>query len=274
MGSEQTWLYRQGDLILGPVPTNALIDKLFTGEVNRASEVQVMGSGVFRRIEQVPELMVHLAKAEAKLRIDAQAAAHQSSVKKRTRTVIGIGAGVLLAVGVVVAVVGQYVAVHAGGVDDQYANISLDTPMIGKARSSDTNEFVDYTGPGGKKPTAVAARVGNPGSGSAGKPRMGTADTEGLQMGEADQDMINGVIAANKKTLFPCLKAIAKQGEAIKVPLEFALAETGKVTKVWVDNPDLKDSGLQECVFAELQKWPFKPGSSGTSVKLSFNVGK
>ena len=61
MSSDQTWLYRQGDLILGPVPTNGLIDKLFTGEVNRASEVQVMGTGVFRRIEQVPELMVHLA---------------------------------------------------------------------------------------------------------------------------------------------------------------------------------------------------------------------
>ncbi len=273
MGSDQTWLYRQGDLILGPVATSALIDKLFTAEVNRSSEVQVMGSGVFRRVEQIPELMVHLAKAEAKLRIDAQAAAHQTSVKKRTRTVIGIAAGVLLAVGVVVAVVGQYVAVHAGGADDQYANISLDTPTIGKARSSDNNELVDYTGPGGKKPVAVAARTGSSGPGAT-KPRMGAADNEGLQMGEADQEMINGVIAANKKTLFPCLKAIAKPGEAIKVPLEFALAETGKVTKVWVDNPDLKDSGLQECVLAELQKWPFRPGSSGTSVKLSFNVGK
>ncbi len=78
MSSDQTWLYRQGDLILGPVPTNGLIEKLFTGEVNRASEVQVMGRGIFRRIEQVPELTVHLANAEAKLRIDAQAAAQQS----------------------------------------------------------------------------------------------------------------------------------------------------------------------------------------------------
>jgi hypothetical protein len=123
-----------------------------------------------------------------------------------------------------------------------------------------------------EKGTAIAARP-NPGT-TGSKPKLGAADSEGLQMGEADQDMINGVIAANKKTLFPCLKAIAKQGEAIKVPLEFALAETGKVTKVWIDNPDLRDTGLQECVFAELQKWPFKPGSSGTSVKLSFNVGK
>jgi len=272
MSSDQTWLYRQGDLILGPVPTNGLIDKLFTGEVNRASEVQVMGSGLFRRIEQVPELMVHLAKAEAKLRIDAQAAAHHSSVKKRTRTVVGIGAGVLLAIGIVVAVVGQYAAVHVGGADDLYANISLYTPTIGRARKSEGDELVEYSGTGGKRPTAIAARPGQPST--TGKPKMGQPDTEGMQMGEADQEMINGVIAANKKTLFPCLKSIAKQGEAIKVPLEFALAETGKVTKVWIDNPDLRDTGLQECVFAELQKWPFKPGSSGTSVKLSFNVGK
>ncbi|MBL9039064.1 MAG: AgmX/PglI C-terminal domain-containing protein, partial [Archangium sp.] len=73
---------------------------------------------------------------------------------------------------------------------------------------------------------------------------------------------------------YGCLKAVAKPGVPMKVPLEFAIAETGKVTKVWVDNPDLKDSGLQECMFAELQKWPFKPGGSGTSVKLSFNVGR
>ncbi len=274
MGSDQTWLYRQGDLILGPVPTNQLIDKLFTGEVNRASEVQVMGTGVFRRIEKVPELAVHLAKAEAKQRIDAQAAAHSQMVKKRTMTIIGIATGVLVAVGVVVAGVGQYLAVHSGGADDEFANITVDTPTIGKARRAG-DELVDYNSPGGKKPAAVAMRPGGaPASAATGKPRMGAADSEGLQMGEADQEMINAVIAANKKTLFPCLKAVAKPGEAIKVPLEFALAETGKVTKVWVDNPDLKDTGLQECVFAELQKWPFKPGGSGTSVKLSFNVGK
>lgn len=271
MGSDQTWLYRQGDLILGPVPTSALIDKLFSGEVNRHSEVQVMGTGVFRRVDQIPEFMVHVAKAEAKHRIDAQAAAHHSSVQKRTRRVLGLGAAVLSVIGIAVAVVGKYVAVHAGGADDEYANITVDTPTIGQARRSSGDELVDYAGPGGKRPgTVPKAGASNPG----GKPKMGAADSEGLQMGEADQDMINGVIAAHKKTLFPCLKAIAKPGEAVKVPLEFALAETGKVTKVWVDNPDLKDSGLQECVFAELQKWPFRPGSSGTSIKLSFNVGK
>ncbi len=268
----QTWLYRQGDLILGPLPTNSLIDKLFTAEVNRTSEVQVMGSGIFRRVDQVPELSVHLAKAEAKLRIDAQAAAHHTSVRKRTRTIAGAAAGVLLALGIVVAVAGQYVAVHTGGADDEYANISVDTPTIGKARRAADDELVDYNGP--KRNGAVALRT-NAARPAGGKPGAGgPADSEGLQMGEADQAMINSVIAANKKTLFPCLKAVAKQGEAIKVPLEFALAETGKVTKVWVDNPDLRDSGLQECVFDALQKWPFKPGSSGTSVKLSFNVGK
>lgn len=267
-----TWLYRQGDLILGPAPTKALIEKLFTGEVNRTSEVQVMGSGIFQRIDQVPELMVHLAKAEAKLRIDAQTDAHHTSVRKRTRTIIGAAAGVLLALGIVVAVAGQYVAVHTGGADDEYANISVDTPTIGKARRAADDELVDYNGP--KKNGTLGARI-TPSRPSNAKPgAMGAADSEGLQMGEADQAMINSVIAANKKTLFPCLKAVAKQGVAIKVPLEFALAETGKVTKVWVDNPDLRDSGLQECVFDALQKWPFKPGSSGTSVKLSFNVGK
>ena len=108
---------------------------------------------------------------------------------------VGIGAGVLLAIGIVVAVVGQYAAVHVGGADDQYANISLDTPTIGRARSSANDELVDYVGTGGKRP-GVAARPGAVAAAPGSKPKMGQADSEGMQMGEADQEMINGVIGS------------------------------------------------------------------------------
>ncbi len=84
------WLFRQGDLILGPVPTKALVDKLFTGEVNGLTEVQMMGSGIFRKLRDVPELKVHLAKAEAKQRVDAHAEEHAKQRSKRLLTIVGI----------------------------------------------------------------------------------------------------------------------------------------------------------------------------------------
>jgi hypothetical protein len=81
-------------------------------------------------------------------------------------------------------------------------------------------------------------------------------------------------VARNKPSLIPCIKQVARAGVAAKIPIEFAISDTGKVTKVWVDNPDFKDPGLTECLLKELQKWPFKAGPSGASVNLSFNVGK
>jgi len=81
-------------------------------------------------------------------------------------------------------------------------------------------------------------------------------------------------VAKNKASLIPCIKTVAKPGVFLKIPIEFSIAEAGKVSKVWVDNSDLKGSGLEECLLKELQKWPFKATHSGNSVNLSFNVGK
>jgi hypothetical protein len=47
----------------------------------------------------------------------------------------------------------------------------------------------------------------------------------------------------------------------------------GRVTKLWVDNPSLKQGPLYDCFLRELQKWPFAPAEGdGASVALSFNI--
>jgi hypothetical protein len=285
--NDQGWLFREGDLILGPVPSQQIIDKLYAGELLPQSEVQQLGTGRFQKVSDIADFKVHVAKSEAKKRVDAHAHEHQSEQKKKLTRALAIGVGVLVTLGIVVAVLGSYLAVHTpnGKTAEELAwgDITIDAPTISKAKRRVDDELVDYQANNIKKPpignTPVATRppVGNKppvGNNPTTKPPVGNSDPDGMSMGEVDEAGINAVVARSKSSLIPCIKAVAKPGVYLKIPIEFSIAEAGKVSKVWVDNPDLKDSGLQECLLKELQKWPFKAGHSGNSVNLSFNVGK
>jgi len=283
--TDQGWLFREGDLILGPVPSQQIIDKLYAGELLPQSEVQQLGTGRFQKVSEIADFKVHVAKAEAKKRVDAHAHEHHSEQKKKLTRALAIGAGVLVTLGIIVAVLGSYLAVHTptGKTAEELAwgDITIDAPTISKAKRRVDDELVDYQGtvkkpPTGTSPTAIANKnptgTTKPPTGT--KPPQGSADPDGMSMGDVDEAGINAVVARNKSSLIPCIKTVAKPGVYLKIPIEFSIAEAGKVSKVWVDNPELKDSGLQECLLKELQKWPFKSAHSGNSVNLSFNVGK
>lgn len=290
MGSnDQSWLFRDGDLILGPVPSQQIIDKLYAGELLAQSEVQLMGSGRFQKVSDVADFKVHVAKSEAKKRVDAHANEHRSAQRKTLQRGLAIGAGVLVALGIVVAILGSYLAVHPlngkSAEELAWGDITIDAPSISKAKRRVDDELVDYQGtvkkpPTGNTPIATRPPVGNTATGTTRpptgttKPPVGNSDPDGMAMGEVDEAGINAVVAKNKSSLIPCIKTVAKPGVYLKIPIEFSIADAGKVSKVWVDNAELKDSGLQECLLKELQKWPFKPAHSGNSVNLSFNVGK
>lgn len=276
------WLFREGDLILGPVPAQQIIDKLYAGELLSQSEVQAMGSGRFVKVAEVPEFKVHVAKAEAKHRVDAQAVQHHADVKQRRNRALVIGAVSLVVLGIIVAVIGNYLAVHGGGKSAEelaWGDITVDAPTVSKAKRREDDELVDYQGSGRKNPTGVKQPTGTTNTprqptGNT-KPPQGNSDPDGMSLGEVDEAGINAVVAKNKATLIGCIKAVAKPGVYMKIPIEFSIADAGKVSKVWVDNSDLKgDATFNDCLLKELQKWPFKPGHSGNSVNLSFNVGK
>ncbi len=276
------WLFREGDLILGPVPAQQIIDKLYAGELLSQSEVQAMGSGRFVKVAEVPEFKVHVAKAEAKHRVDAQAVQHHADVKQRRNRALVIGAVSLVVLGIIVAVIGNYLAVHGGGKSAEelaWGDITVDAPTVSKAKRREDDELVDYQGSGRKNPTGVKQPTGTTNTPrvptNTGKPSQGNSDPDGMSLGEVDEAGINAVVAKNKATLIGCIKAVAKPGVYMKIPIEFSIADAGKVSKVWVDNSDLKgDATFNDCLLKELQKWPFKPGHSGNSVNLSFNVGK
>lgn len=277
--SDAQWLYRQGDLILGPVPTQHLIDALYAGTLTPASEVQRLGAGVFEPLQGVPEFKVHLARAQAKHRVEAHAAKHEVQQRRRlVRTAVIVGF-VLLVLGVVVAIAGSYLATHRGSAGSAeelaWGDITIDAPTIGKAERRGDDELVDYASTGRpKSPAGQPSAQGPRPTREPTKPRPGTADPDGLEMGEVDEAGINAVVSKHKPSLIPCIKAVVKPGMVAKIPIEFSIGEAGKVTKVWVDNGDFKNTGLQECLLEKLQRWPFKPGTSSASVSISFNVGK
>jgi len=286
------WLYREGDLVLGPVPAKHIVDKLYAGELGPATQVQQMGSSIFRRVGDVPEFKLHVAKAEVKKKADAHEAAHHQTQRRKLGVIIAIVVTILAVLGGVVAAVGRYMAVHSStrtAEEIAWGDITIDAPTITRAKHVDEDELMDYPGnvPPSKRPTApnpgttVAQRdpakppdPKQPKVPTEPKPKMGTADTEGMQVGEVDQNAINDVIARHRSRLIPCLKAVAKPGMAEKIPIEFSITEAGKVSKVWVDNPTFKTGPLPECLLKELQSWPFKasPGG-GATVNLSFNIG-
>lgn len=287
MAPNDHWLFRQGELILGPVPAAKIVEKIYSHELDAKSEVQLMGSGRFQRLAEVDDFKVHLAKADAKKRVDHVAKTVEASASKRRNVAIGITAGVLLAIGIGVVVVGNYLAVHTPGKSSEelaYGDlISVEAPTISRAkRSGNDEELVEYNGLGGttKKPagTAVALKdkPDRP-TGTTAKPKLNneTEDSDGLQMAKFDQGTINTVVKSHQKSLFPCLGQINKPGVMQKIPIEFVIGNNGRVSKVWVDHPDYKSGTLPECLLRELQKWPFKnyEGEQAT-VSLSFNIGK
>ncbi|MBX7097361.1 MAG: AgmX/PglI C-terminal domain-containing protein [Myxococcaceae bacterium] len=286
MASEEPWLFKQGDLILGPVPPKQIVDKIYAGELDGRSEIQQVGSDGFRPLAMVETFKVHLAKADAKRRVDRHAEASERDRLKRRTVAIIITAVVLVLIAGAVVFGGSYLAVHTPGrsAEDLYAElISVDPPVIGKARQrSGDEELIDYPGlPGGKKPATGGQRPSNPGN--PGVPRSPGAgskttdpgdDPDGMQTAKIDQDAINAVVKANQRSLFPCLAAIGKPASPQKIPIEFSIGGNGRVSKVWVDHPEYKNGPLPECLLGQLQKWPFKPHEGeNVNVSLAFTVG-
>lgn len=283
MSNSEPWLFKQGELILGPVPPKQIVDKIYAGDLDGKSEVQQMGSGQFRRLAEVEIFRVHLAKADAKRRVDQHAAATERDRSKRRNVAIIVTAVVLAVIAGVVIVSGSYLAVHTPGrtSEDLYADlISVDPPVIGKAKQrGPDDELVDYPGlPNGPKKPGPAGTphkpvAKSPGSGSSGQTAAGD-DPDGMQTSKIDQDAINAVVRANQRTLFPCLAQIGKPASPQKIPIEFSIGGNGKVQKVWVDHPDYKSGQLPECLLGALQKWPFKSHEGeNVNVSLAFTVG-
>jgi hypothetical protein len=291
------WLFRQGELVLGPIPAAAIVDRLYAGEIDGRTEVAPMGQPRFKRLAEVDIFRVHLAKSEAKHRVDKLAHEHEVKSARTRNTKIGLVAGVCGVVAVGAGVAAWYLAIHKPWADADelaFSDISVEPPTITLASRNSNEELVDYAAEGDKTGRKVAERIAErtklaqgdkaPGDKHAAEKatqrpgKVGEEDAEGMKTEQFDRSAIDRVVNSKKTSLYPCLQEEAKRRPGLpptKIPIEFVIGNDGRVNKLWVDNPDFKTGSLPECMLKELQKWPFKPYSGEqATVGLSYKIGK
>jgi len=303
---DSQWLFRQGDLVLGPLTGQQLVDKLYAGGLTGDTEVSSSGPSGFRKLKELEPFQLHVAQAAVRLRVEAEAReAHARRTRQRLITA-GVTLVLLAVLGLGAWQLSRYARVYlAGSAADQELNIQVEPPVITPARRSIPEELFEYPGepkrapvrtaeaspdkpdktpdkpekPGDKpeKVASVGPRPERPGK--AGRPTgKVSTDPDGLAT-EVNYDLgaINRVVKSNQTTLHHCFKEESERrpGFAAKVPLEFTIGNDGRVAQLWIDNPQLKKGALFECLFGELKKWPFKAytGERAT-VNLAFTVGK
>lgn len=273
------WLYRKGELVLGPVHGAQLLDKLYAGDINGQTEVALVGED-FERITQIDALRVHLAKAEAKWRVDALERRVRDRARRQRNVRLSILAGVALVVAGAAGAVARYMAVH-GTFDKRIeeAAIAVEPPVIrlAKARKQQQDEMLDYpldkggrrTGQGGTRPAGLGTRSGGGG-------QENDSDDVAIEA-KFDRGSIQTVISQRQRTLYPCFAEEARRspGLAERIPIEFVIGNDGQVKKLWVDHPRFAEGDLRDCLLKELQRWPFRPyeGQQAT-VGLSFTIGR
>jgi hypothetical protein len=273
------WLFRHGELVLGPVPAHKIVEKLYRGELSGSSEISLLGDGHFMRLSEVEFFKLHLAKAQAKLRVDALAEAERGKVRRKRKLRIAIVAALALVCASGAAALARYLAIYNPWKKDPlaFADISAEAPTIALAQARKNEDLVDYPGRGTAKPQHRVPERSRPAGRGEHAARGSDEEPDGLSTGQFDRDSINAVVAARQKTLYPCIAEEVRRrpGLSTKIPIEFVIGNDGRVNRLWVDHPMFKESALQECLLRELQKWSFKsyPGEQAT-VAFSFKVGK
>ena len=296
-----SWLFKQSGVLLGPVPFTKLVELLFEGEIDEDTPVAPFNlEPKFQPLGKVEKFRVHLAKAQAKLRVEdaSQTMKRELRTGRIRKTAAVAGVGIVLLVGVIS--LASYLAIHQPW-KDKIAMlepvITDELPSIGVASTrTDEDELAYDPVAGTAKPGAnprgargqAQSRNGaaGPAASNGSRAPAATAVNRGASDNDVgvvqmwNQDEINAVVKSKKATLHSCLKAEAerqKPGWSERIPLEFTIGNDGRITKLWIDKPDYKsqDSELYKCMFAELRKWQFsKYEGELASIQLAFNISK
>lgn len=297
------WLYRQGDLVLGPVTGHQLVEKLYAGELTALTEVSSTGPSGFRKLQDTEGFALHVAKATVKLQVEAEARALRSRRTRQRLVAGGFALCVLGGLGLGAWQLARYAAVYMPGPRADEVDIQVDAPVITPAHNTLPEERFEYPGdkhaPDHPTPPKVADSTPEKTTDKPDKPEKTTdkpekvaslqkperrpvgkvsTDADGLSTEVSyDQASINKVVKTHQSSLFPCFKAEAarRPGFVAKVPLEFTIGNDGHVAQLWIDHPQLKKGELFDCLLGEMKKWPFKAytGERAT-VNLAFTIGK
>jgi hypothetical protein len=264
------WLFQRDGKVYGPVEGRRLAELLYSGDLGAASLVS-NGDGSWHPIAHVPQFLIHVKKAEAGLRVEQEVTGARALRVRQARTkTAGLLMGALAVVG---GAGGLALLLGRGGersplLDDFGAGISISVPArIGVASRGDAGE-VEVTPDARQRP---ASGLRSP------RPTGAQPDAGELVATQFDAGRIQEVVNRQQRTLAPCLRAESDRAPdfAGEVPLEFTIGNEGKVVRVIISDPRMRQGALRDCFERVLSGWSFDrfPGQR-PSVALVFRVGR
>lgn len=271
------WLFKQGDMLLGPVPARVLVDKLYRGEIDGRTPVAPEGHDEFVPIETVEFFKLHAKKAQVKVKVDQDTQTMRVQAQRKRMTRVGgfVGLGVLL---LGVGAYGAYwLAVNKPWRHDDAADlvmIEVDPPKIALAVPQEDGVAVDIPVGSPTKPGSTAPRhTSRAKHGSAPTPTpgpQGSAEPDGMSGGPTfDQEALREAANAKMGSLRSCIIAEAKAHPEQPGHLQFELhvSSGGKVSKVWLEAP-YGEGSLHDCVTKTIASWTF-PKYSGEEANVT-----
>jgi hypothetical protein len=268
------WLFQREGQVYGPVDGRHLAELLYRGELAAASLVS-SGDGRWQPVSHVPQFLLHVKKAEAALRVEQEVTGARALRARQARTrLIGLALG---AAGLVGGAGGLAAWLGRGGehsplLDDFGGGISISVP----ARIGVTGAAVGQ-GEVAVTPDAPAAPPVNDTRPASLAPGARPADGGELVATQFDAARIQEVVGRQQRTLAPCLREESGRspGFAGEVPLEFTIGNEGRVVRVVIQDPRLRQGPLRDCFERALAGWTFDtfPGQR-PSVALVFKVGR
>jgi hypothetical protein len=266
------WMFKKDDLVFGPLPAKQLIDKLLSGEISGATPVREEG-GEFRPLREVPHFTVHLAKAEAKLRVQRETD-HFVRGERRSNVWRIATVSVLLLGALALAGGGAFFVVMQR--QHRLQREIDDIPITGNPP-----ELAGATGTGttvGEDEVALPALGSVAGPNGAHRPHhpAGHTDTDGLVTAHYETPSLIATEIKQKGALIPCIKQELTRTPGFRGDVRFSVAigNDGKVAKLWMDDQAFKDSPLQQCFERVTSGWKFASyeGERAT-ISDSFHVG-
>ncbi|MBM4282625.1 MAG: AgmX/PglI C-terminal domain-containing protein [Deltaproteobacteria bacterium] len=305
--TEGEWLFKQGDMLLGPVTASVLIDKIKKDELDGDTPLARDGQP-FKPMSALRVFRDVVAARADEKRYAAEERAHRSAVS-RARVLRALVIVALFAAPATASVFGARKIMQARPWDDtpkwllrvpplvdlppRPPEVRPVTPPPANVVAAHTPEPVDATTPGGAAETVPKKPVvGAPQTVASGTPRAATANAGGADDGEPAVAAVAAGSAppetlTNAQAIEPlkgaqadlkaCFKAEMESNPDVpaQIILSYTVTEEGKAINVALDARELRERPVAPCVqkaIAALQ-WPRFTGER-KNVSVPFKLGK